>query len=1305
MKIKFKLTLFCLLTLIQFTAKAASGEIIKITPANANLVYGHLNYDQTDSSLIFAGIDDNQHLIFSKFLNSASTTNLNLQSTTSFNATRINIKKSLNGNYYYGSFGDINNHYFFRLDSAFNFVFCKGFTLSGISNDKTTTVEELSNGDFIGLNEGAVIRLRADGSIKWVKALPYFGFQSLRGLKVLNGSKFLILGDIYRGVSVSYKQDVFICCMDTSAQILWSKSIGSDAVEMANCAAYSNDGKIFIGGNYYDNYNSNNLSGSFISSFDTLGNLLHHHFLKANLSCSMKFLACTSNHQISAIQYLSNAQWVYTLFDSNLNQISSHQLNLASVIGLTAFSDSSLAIDGIDANTNLVNILSKGELPACIIGDPIYFQEKDVTWQSVTLGGPATTAVSANLSLVYNNSSQTASINYSCMNTCNVQANFESGSNTYCVGSSLLFSNLSQNASSYSWYVNGILVSTASDLSHTFNNAGQQIIKLIASNGTCSDTLKLAFFIDNPAAANYTYDHNGKLLNCFPDNLNYSNYHWDFGNGVALNTLDSANYVYPELGTFNVCLTVNSQCNSSTFCHLIDMQVYSSGSFQTNLSTIPGMFNYQMDIVQLANGDYMVAGQTEYSSSSPVGGVVKLNKNGIIKNAFHLNGVSGTATDDQYIEKINMNENGQIYFTGFHKYSLTGAKTFYGSMDSVYNFSSRFVNLTQLTDVGSALTPLPDHHFALTYTSNNETILARLDPQMNILWRKSYTGTDRTKAVKAFDDGSIIVLCANNNNAGIELIKTDTDGNLVWAYNYAGPATSNDLYGFEKTKQGNLLISGNNGTSPFIMCVDSSGQVLWSKSYTIPSTFNCRIRTIEEGLDGSIYFSYDQGFAPWTSNGFLCKADSLGNLIKVKKESGYIKGMAATMDSAIVIVAQLASGVNTVIKFDKNFNTPCAYVDDSGTAQNILFTRTVFSSTIVNPTYTGTAIGLPSTYYQYAAGNAISCSSSLDALSVDFSYVSTCAGVPVSFNAIIGGNYSQINWTFAGAQTSTSSNLNPDAVWLQAGTYEVNLTVSDSSGNQITHTENIVVNSFPTFILNDYNVCVGAAVQLIAYTGGNQNVTWFPSTGLSSTSGNTTMANPAQTTTYYATLTTAPGCSVTDSSLVTVNPNPQINATIPDTICMNELVSFYASGADNYSWYSGNVLIANGDTAGPFTFGNSYFIKVIGTNNFGCHDTLIQYMYQDTCYILVGVETLAPRTDEVTIFPNPAHGFVNLSSVDEMDQISIYDITGRRIITHNLSQAQSNAKLDITGLSSGLYFIQMNKGAQLLKTKEIVIEQ
>lgn len=1300
MKTTFILTLFGILNLLHFNVKALSGEIIKITPSSGNLIYGHMSYDQSDSSIVFAGIDDNQQLIFSKFLNSAATIDLNFQNTSSFNATRIHIKKSLYGNYYFGALGDVNNHYFFKLDSNFNFLFCKGYFLSGINNPNTTIVDELPNGDFIGLNESSIIRFTSTGIIKWVKQFPNFGFNHFKGVKMLSNSKFIIYGDFYKGVSVSSNQDVFICCLDTSAQILWSKSIGSLTNEVSTCAAISNEGNLIIGGFYSDNliYAP---SKSFVAVFDTLGNLLHNNFLEANLPSSVDFITPILGNKYSVWQHLNGSLWVNTILDSDLKHISSIKSNLASIFSSQPLSDSSAVTSAIDANGNHVMILSKDRLPTCIDEGAIYFQEKYVSWNQVFLADLSLSNVNANLSLTYSGSQQTGIINQVCNNLCGVQANFSTNNNSLCVNSTVVFNNQSQQATNYSWFVNGIFVSGTFNLSHTFNTAGQQSIKLVASNGICSDTLELIYQIDAPPNASYTFQKAGRLLNCAPASLSNNNYLWDFGDGSTLNSFDSVSHVFGSLGTFNVCLNAQNNCGTNDYCELINLNENWSNSFQTAIE-LPGPSNYQYDIVQLANGDYMVAGQSEYSSSSPVANVVKLDKFGFIKKAFSFNAVSNSGTDEQYIDKIFLKENGEVYFTGFNKYFLSGGKTFYGSMDSLFNFNSRFVILNSINDLGSSITALPGNNYALVYTSNNETVLAKLDGLHNILWRKSYLATDKAKGVMAYDDGTIVVLCTNNTGAGLELFKTDSLGNLLWAYNYEGPESLFDIYNFEKTKSGNLLISGSNGSSPFILCVDSSGAVLWSKKYNLFSTNVPRIRNVVESLDGNIYFSFDQSFAPNGNDGYLCKADSAGNFLSAWKEYGYIRGMAPTMDSSIVAIAAISAGINSVIKFDRDITTPCSFAPDSGSSQDILINRSVFPFTLTNPIAPAGATGLPSQYYPFQPLNAITCSSINNSLSADFNYISTCAGIPMTFNSIINGNYSQVSWVFNGAVVDTSSATAPSALFNTAGTYEVILTVVDSFGNQVVHSENVLVSAFPTINLNNVSVCQGSSVQLIAYNGGNPNVVWYPAAGLSTTAGLSTMASPTQTTTYYATYTSAPGCSATDSSIVTVNPLPVLSATIPDTICMNEFVNFYASGANNYTWYAGNQLIAGGDTVGPLTFGNSYFIKLIGSNNFGCYDTLVQFMYQDTCMIVVGEPTIELSKNKVAFFPNPAHDVINIAALEEIEQVSLYDLTGRIIIAQKLNSPQVNVKFNIEGIAGGLYIMHVKTGQQLIR-KEVVI--
>lgn len=71
----------------------------------------------------------------------------------------------------------------------------------------------------------------------------------------------------------------------------------------------------------------------------------------------------------------------------------------------------------------------------------------------------------------------------------------------------------------------------------------------------------------------------------------------------------------------------------------------------------------------------------------------------------------------------------------------------------------------------------------------------------------------------------------------------------------------------------------------------------------------------------------------------------------------------------------------------------------------------------------------------------------------------------------------------------------------------------------------------PVATASPVNICYGGQTTLEA--NGNFTVDWTPPSGLSSTTGNSVTASPAQTTTYTATVTNAAGCQ--ESTTVTVN--------------------------------------------------------------------------------------------------------------------------------------------------------------------------
>ncbi|MBK7407991.1 MAG: PKD domain-containing protein [Saprospirales bacterium] len=72
--------------------------------------------------------------------------------------------------------------------------------------------------------------------------------------------------------------------------------------------------------------------------------------------------------------------------------------------------------------------------------------------------------------------------------TCPVIANFLTSSTEVMPGTVVYFTNLSQNATQYEWYLDGVLQSNATLWSNLFNSNGTYDVQLVASNANCADT-------------------------------------------------------------------------------------------------------------------------------------------------------------------------------------------------------------------------------------------------------------------------------------------------------------------------------------------------------------------------------------------------------------------------------------------------------------------------------------------------------------------------------------------------------------------------------------------------------------------------------------------------------------------------------------------------------------------------------------------------------------------------------------------------------------------------------------------------
>ncbi|WP_170233959.1 T9SS type A sorting domain-containing protein [Bizionia myxarmorum] len=85
--------------------------------------------------------------------------------------------------------------------------------------------------------------------------------------------------------------------------------------------------------------------------------------------------------------------------------------------------------------------------------------------------------------------------------------------------------------------------------------------------------------------------------------------------------------------------------------------------------------------------------------------------------------------------------------------------------------------------------------------------------------------------------------------------------------------------------------------------------------------------------------------------------------------------------------------------------------------------------------------------------------------------------------------------------------------------------------------------------------------------------------------------------------------------------------------------------------------------------------------------------------------TLSVEKENSTVFsiyPNPAKGYVNVSSnLEATTNLGVYDITGKLVLTNTISFG--NNKLNIASLSSGIYLMRVSTSTKTI-TKKLIIK-
>jgi len=209
---------------------------------------------------------------------------------------------------------------------------------------------------------------------------------------------------------------------------------------------------------------------------------------------------------------------------------------------------------------------------------------------------------------------------------------------------------------------------------------------------------------------------------------------------------------------------------------------------------------------------------------------------------------------------------------------------------------------------------------------------------------------------------------------------------------------------------------------------------------------------------------------------------------------------------------------------------------------------------------------------------------------------------------------------------------------------------------------------------NSAAICGPMSVPLSV--SGGLECTWRPDTGLSDDFGNSVVATPTASATYYARHIDTNGCAAVDSVLISV--------TIIDTAIVVSGTTLAAVQQNaGYQWLNcDSTLPIPGATGQTYNVINSGTYAVALQLN-GCVDT-------SSCLLITSVGMLENASGGAYhIAPNPTTGFLTVYAPEAGDhRIELYSVTGSLVYTERF--VSNRPTLFIGDLPAGVYWMRIN---------------
>jgi PKD repeat protein len=779
-------------------------------------------------------------------------------------------------------------------------------------------------------------------------------------------------------------------------------------------------------------------------------------------------------------------------------------------------------------------------------------------------------------------------------------AAFTTSGNSGCAPLTVVFTNNSTGATSYSWAMPGADPATSTDANPTavYNTAGTYTVTLTATNASGSSTATATITVTTVPGAGFTNTNNGAVVTFSNTTTNGTSYSWNFGDNTS-STDANPTHTYAADGIYTVVLTATNDCGTASITKTVTVATPPTANYTASPTSGCAPLTVQFTNASSANAVSYVwtfpGGNP--ATSTAANPTVVYNTPGVYSVTLEaINGVGNSIlTKTDYIT-VNTTPS-----AGFTSSTSNSTATFTNTSTNAVSYAWDFGDTNSSTDANPVHTYATDGVYTVVLSATNACGTVTSTQTVTIVtppvagFNTAQTNGCAPFSVQFNNTSSNNSVTYNWEFPGGEPASS-TEQNPVVVYNapgvYSVVLTVSNAAGSNTSTQTDYITVGTGPAAGFSATV-AAATATFANSSTGATTYAWDFGDNTSSTDANPTHTYaaDGQYTVVLTATNNCGTSTFTQTVSIitNPEAGFTANVTSGCAPLTVEFTDLSSDNTTAWSWSFPGGTP-----ETSSAQNptvVYNTPGTYDVTLVATGPGGTSTFTRTAFITVTPLPTTSFTSSTSQNTVSFTNTSVDA--------------TSYLWTFGDGTNSVETN--PTHTYATDGTFTVTLSATNICGTITTEqTVTIVTPPVAAFTFNSSMGCAPLAVVFNNTSSSNAtSFSWdFPG-GNPATS---TDASPVVTWNtpgvYIVTMTaTNAAGSSTATASITVNTVPTAGFTSQNA-GLSVVMTNTSSNADSYAWTFGDG--SESTEANPthtYATTGTYTVTLVATN--GCGSTTI----------------------------------------------------------------------------------------------------